>query len=82
MRQKTPGRIARHRGEIEAGKHNLVPPSQDFNRLTGPRLLRDVMTQDWRHSVIPEEGAADLRFSRPGADEFVQLLAGIDGGKK
>ena len=129
MERKTPGagRTAR-RGEIgKPDSPNLVPTPENFN--PGLRLLRDVMTEEWWASVLPEEVADDLHFARQverafkhgpvpfyymlrecgrargvmthietvvdtfadldpemikamGANEFVQLLAGIDGGKK
>ena len=112
-----------------AGAQYLAPSSENFNQKTSPKLLREIMTQEWWRSVIPEDIADDLRFARQverafkhgpvaffymlrecgrtrsvmthiesvidrfaeldpdlvkamGADEFVQLLAGIGGGKK
>ena len=112
-----------------ADTRNLVPPHQDFNtHKTGPKLLRDVMTEKWWASVLPGDLADDLRFARKverlhklgpaplfymltecgrqrglmtfietlvdryadldpdtvkslGGDQFVQHLAGLDGGK-
>ena len=123
-----PARADNGAGIGKARTSNLALPDKNFNRPTGPRLLRDVMTPAWWRSVLPEDVADDLRFARKverfhklgpaplfymltecgqqrglmtfiealvdkyadldpelvkamGADEFVQLLAGLDGGK-
>ena len=131
MERKTPdAAVTAHRGEQigKADATNLVALDENFNQQPGPRLLRDVMTQDFWRSVLPEEVADDLRFARKverlhklgpaplfymltecgrqrglmtfietlvdryadldpdtvkslGGDQFVQHLAGLDGGK-